>query len=140
MMERARQTMLGVIGVAILAVGPVLPSFHLATSPHRYCVVHHAFEGIPQSPVESGQRRPRRGPGDSEGEHKTCLLATLMLQLVKHEPCLVDCSPPTVQRVSRAIPLKTSWPSGPIALVFLAPKTSPPEGDRPSHCLEQDCS
>jgi hypothetical protein len=121
-----RRALLNAVGVLLLAAGPVLPSFHLATSPHRYCALHRTFEGIrrpPSAPPERGSRKQR---GSEDDEHVTCLLAALMLQLVEHEPGAAALDPWAPLPVAQAVASRRTWPRGPIDLVFLAPKNSPP--------------
>jgi len=121
-----RRALIHIIGVLVLAAGPALPYFHLTTSPHRFCPEHGNFELVHQLPQKPYSPDDHRRPQDEDNDHETCLIATLILQLVNHRSEGTPLSQQPEPRRDR--------PAEPLHLplhrerdvVTLAPKTSPP--------------
>jgi hypothetical protein len=120
------RALIHIVGILVLAAGPVLPYFHLTTSPHRFCPHHGNFELVhtqpePPQPPENG-----RQPGDKDQDHEICLIATLILQLVNHRSegtPLAHQPEPRRDRSPRPLHLPLHRERN---VVTLAPKTSPP--------------
>ncbi len=121
-----RQALIHMVGILVLAAGPVLPYFHLTTSPHRFCPTHRSFELVHPHPEAPSSPEDSRQPTDENNDHETCLIATLILQLVNHRSEGTPLSQQPEPRRDR--------PAEPLHLplhrerdvVTLAPKTSPP--------------
>ncbi len=121
-----RRLVVTIAGVLLLSAGPVLPSFHLATSPHRYCVTHRAFETAPSHPDHPQDPAEPNKPGDQPEQHETCLLATLLLQLVHPSPQVALSDERPAPYVDRPATLIRTPMQPRLHVVFLAPKNSPP--------------
>jgi hypothetical protein len=127
---RARQRAIASI-VVLLSWGTLALSFvHQATSEHRFCAEHGAFEEVAigsEAADAAVQPVSAIATGASEGE--------------SHEACPFDCAIPTDRArfavdldsavlpegppIDRALHLE---PVSPVDLLSLAPKNSPPRG------------
>jgi hypothetical protein len=119
-----RRVLINIVGFLVLAAGPALPYFHLTTSPHRFCPQHRSFEVVHHRPWQPPPPEDSRRPDDDD--HETCLIATLILQLIDHRPAPT----PLAQRPAPHVNSPAMPPHLSLLrkrdVVALAPKTSPP--------------
>lgn len=121
-----RRALIHIVGILVLAAGPALPYFHLTTSPHRFCPTHGNFELAHPHPQAPTSPEDRRRPQDENNDHETCLIATLILQLVNHRSestPLTQLPEPRRHRPAEPLHLPLHRERD---VVTLAPKTSPP--------------
>lgn len=116
--------------LSLLCLGSLLTAAHEVKSTHRFCPEHQSVEEDPDAVgLAAGGERPvlRSGPvasGEPSSAHGGCLLAqalasSLALSLLRAPGVPLPASEPEGRRLADGPP-----PS--IALLFVAPKTSPP--------------